>query len=767
MALLTKLKMPIIALPPVALALLVLLGALGVRPNEVSGAAQIWVGRVAELEQDGLPPSFVAARGDEPLPVLITSGTAQAVTAGSRLEISWPASQAEAGRLVVAFDAAQERLYLLDPLTGELYTANPGSQTIQTAGVIAAAVGSRALAVDGAGNRLYLLDAAGTRVFSLPLSATGTAPATPVADLTSLGLAPAGALALHPEDGRLYLLSLRGSSLYQLSTAGELQDSFAIPPASPSRVRAMTFAPSHDTTDAPETQSLYIVGETATYEWWPQNAPNLVAETLVADLVQSTDTSLYDIPSPDPAGLAYWPGVDRLVATDSEVNETDIFDGRSAFVVTRTGTATHGSDLTPVTDEPTGVAMNIPAGTLFYSDDTGTRTVYEVNKMPNEVVSAGNVVGVYPIGGDPEGVAFDAAGRRLFIIDGQNRDLHVVTRTDSGGGPFLAAGASHVLSTFDLGIHNLVDPEGVEYDPDTGLIYVLDSAAPYLIYEFELDGDLTLLNTIDISAAGPDKPAGLAIAPSSNGGAGRNFYIVDRGEDSGSNVTNNDGRLYELCVGACANMPDTTPETPAPTDTPETPTATATITPTETLIPTATTAAATPTAQSTAEPTATEPSPRTPTPTGTLVTPTATATATATRTPGPDDVQFFFSIMAVSRGGFGEENDDCSEAHPVRLNNPLEFLPEDGVDWYRFSTPTAGHLVVRVTGFVPVEGQVAVYRGESCEQAQFLKNMGTIGSTKTVDLGNQPAGNYFVFVSNDGPLMNQPYQLTIEFTASN
>src|SRR5690606_35550286 len=162
-----------------------------------------------------------------------------------------------------------------------------------------------------------------------------------------------------------------------------------------------------------------------------------------------------------------------------------------------------------------------------------------------------------------------------------------------------------------------------------------------------------------------------------NGGAGRNFYIVDRGEDSGSNVTNNDGRLYELCVGACANMPDTTPETPAPTDTPETPTATATITPTETLIPTATTAAATPTA----EPTATEPSPRTPTPTGTLVTPTATATATATRTPGPDDVQFFFSVMAVSRGGFGEENDDCSEAQPIRLNHPHQFLATTGGGW--------------------------------------------------------------------------------------
>ncbi len=769
-----KFKMPLMTLMATALLLFALLSSLAGRPNVAAESAQYWVGRVAELEPDGPAPGLVAARGDEPLPVFIASGAAQAVTGGGSLDITLPASDAEVSRLIAAFDMALGRLYLLDPLTGELYTADANGLTIQPAGLVPAAVGARALAVDSAGNRLYLLDAAGLRVLSLPLSTAGLASPTLVADLNLLGLAPARALALHPADGDLYLLSLQAGALYRLSTAGALQGSFAIPRAAPAQVRAISFAPSHDMTDAPGTQSLYVAGESATYEWWLQNAPDLVADTLVAHLVRTTDTSLFSPPSPDPAGLAYIPGINRLVITDSEVEETNLFVGTSAFVVTRTGTKTHQSNLTPVTDEPTGVAVNIPAGTFFYSDDTGPRVVYEVDQPPTGPVDSDNIVGIYNVGvnRDPEGVAFDAAGKRLFIVDGQNRDLHVVTRTDSGGGPFLANGTSHVLAIYDLGEHGPVDPEGVEYDPETGLIYVLDSTAPYRIYEFELNGALSLLNTIDITAADPDKPAGIAIAPSSDDSGRRSFYIVDRGADSGSNVTNNDGRLYELCMATCANMPDTTPE-PEPSDTPVPPTAI--ITPTQTITPTTpaatpTTPAETPTttaATPTTEATATEPSPHTPTPTGTLVTPTATATATVTRTPGPDDVQYFFSVMAVSRQDFGEDNDDCGLAHPVRLNNAREFLPEDRTDWYRFRTTEAGNLVVRVTNFAPLEGQVAVYRGESCDQAVFLKNMGTIGLTKTVDLGSQPAGNYFVFVSNDGPLMDEPYQLTIEFAANN
>jgi hypothetical protein len=44
-------------------------------------------------------------------------------------------------------------------------------------------------------------------------------------------------------------------------------------------------------------------------------------ETIVATLVRTTDTSLYDPPSPNPCGLAYMPRFDSLLIADGEVNE--------------------------------------------------------------------------------------------------------------------------------------------------------------------------------------------------------------------------------------------------------------------------------------------------------------------------------------------------------------------------------------------------------------------------------------------------------------
>lgn len=161
----------------------------------------------------------------------------------------------------------------------------------------------------------------------------------------------------------------------------------------------------------------------------------------------------------------------------------------------------------------------------------------------------------------------------------------------------------------------------------------------------------------------------------------------------------------------------------------------------------------------------------TPSPTSEIPTATPPPTETPppppppTATPGPD-VHFFPQLYIYRQDNYGEPNDSCSQAHPLRLNDPRPFLPEDRNDWYRFRTLSSGRLVVRVTDFAPTEGQVAVYRGASCSEAITLRNNGDPGLTKTVDLGpQQPASIYFVFVSNDGVLMDAPYQLTIEFTA--
>jgi hypothetical protein len=58
-----------------------------------------------------------------------------------------------------------------------------------------------------------------------------------------------------------------------------------------------------------------------------------------------------------------------------------------------------------------------------------------------------------------------------------------------------------------------------------------------------------LVGTLDISAAGAKKPAGLALAPSSVDPNQMSLYIVDRGVDNNSNPNENDGKVYEFQLG--------------------------------------------------------------------------------------------------------------------------------------------------------------------------------------------------------------------------
>ncbi len=77
---------------------------------------------------------------------------------------------------------------------------------------------------------------------------------------------------------------------------------------------------------------------------------------------------------------------------------------------------------------------------------------------------------------------------------------------------------------------------------------------------FEMNETGALLNTIDISGLGMDAPAGIEVAPASNGSAARHYYIVDRGVDNNSDPNENDGMLYEVSAqlgDPGANQPPT------------------------------------------------------------------------------------------------------------------------------------------------------------------------------------------------------------------
>lgn len=71
-------------------------------------------------------------------------------------------------------------------------------------------------------------------------------------------------------------------------------------------------------------------------------------------------------------------------------------------------------------------------------------------------------------------------------------------------------------------------------------------------------------------------------------------------------------------------------------------------------------------------------------------------------------------------------------------------------------------MTVTLADFSPLAGQIAAYRGASCSSSQLLGNNGDTASTKVLDLGGQPAGRYFLYVSNDGVMSaTEPYTLIV------
>ncbi len=96
-----------------------------------------------------------------------------------------------------------------------------------------------------------------------------------------------------------------------------------------------------------------LLGLTAiVYSGWGQ-AAWAEGRTFVSKLVQTIDTSAFIPPSPDTAGIAYLPASDRLLASDSEVNEPNfvhLFTGNNVFQIDLTRRS--GSKLPHLDDDP-------------------------------------------------------------------------------------------------------------------------------------------------------------------------------------------------------------------------------------------------------------------------------------------------------------------------------------------------------------------------------------------------------------------------------
>lgn len=103
----------------------------------------------------------------------------------------------------------------------------------------------------------------------------------------------------------------------------------------------------------------------------------------------------------------------------------------------------------------------------------------------------------------------------------------------------------------------------------------------------------------------------------------------------------------------------------------------------------------------------------------------------------------------INHNQYGEPNNSCAEAFPIALNQSHQFLAEDKYDWYKFTLSTNSDLEIMLTNFAPVAGQMTVWRG-NCESLTFIGQNGDFSSTKHIDLANQPAGSYYIWIINDG-----------------
>lgn len=257
-------------------------------------------------------------------------------------------------------------------------------------------------------------------------------------------------------------------------------------------------------------------------------------------VVQIIETSKWSPPSPDPSGIAYKSKSHRLIVSDGEVNEMEIYQGVNVWEVSLTGKQKDEFSTLDFSDEPTGIASyNAKNGHLYITDDTSPRGIYELDSgsdgklfTSDDIVTLLRFSDLNVNNADLEGVALNPQNGHLFVVDGRGS----VFELDAGLG---------YVNDFDVTSY-FGSPEGIEYNPDKGTLYLVGSASgDDFIIEITTSGEF--VSQINISFI--RNPAGLAYAPSSRKGSERSLYIVDRGVDNGFNPKENDGRIYEISLG--------------------------------------------------------------------------------------------------------------------------------------------------------------------------------------------------------------------------
>jgi hypothetical protein len=290
-----------------------------------------------------------------------------------------------------------------------------------------------------------------------------------------------------------------------------------------------------------------------------------------AALVRVIDTAQWSPPSPDPSGLTYWPARGTLLVVDGEVDEMpQYFVGANVFEATIAGQLVATYSTTAFSVEPAGIdiAVNPGNGHFFISDDTHGKHVFEIDLGPDgSFGSADDIVTSFSTtvfgNDDPEGLTYGQG--KLYITDGAGDAVFILDPGANGRFDGVPPAGDDKVGSFSTSGIGVQDPEGIEFNPDTGTLYIVGTRGD--LAEATTSG--ALVRAIDVTFLDAVALADVALAPSSQNSAAKSLYLADRGVDNGQDPNENDGKIYEITLGD--DSPPGTP-TPSRTGTPTQPT---------------------------------------------------------------------------------------------------------------------------------------------------------------------------------------------------
>ncbi len=394
-----------------------------------------------------------------------------------------------------------------------------------------------------------VLDSRARAIVRVPSADEGGKPSR--VSLRSLGPGRLRGLARNPVDRLLYVASTERGRIFAVDRSGRVRKEFDIEGARIRNLRALVFAPSVDRTDSARVHHLYVAdaggGKLAGRVLELSLARQVgTSGQLTGKLVRTIHTSRLGTPAPDPAGITYVEPTDTLMITDSEVDEMSIYRGANLYSVTRTGRLVGTGTTIGFSREPTGVGFD-PAGSIMYSTDDVKDRVFITDPGPDarHGTSDDSVTSISTIAfgsHDPEGVEFEPDSGHLFICDGSGKEVYEI---DPANGVF--GDGNDVVTHFDVGRYGIRNCEGIGSDPQRRTLLVIDD---YERKIFELTRSGKLVRTITLPLPYADLwLAGVTVAPTSNPNDGPNamsYWVVDRHVDNNANPKENDGRIYEV-----------------------------------------------------------------------------------------------------------------------------------------------------------------------------------------------------------------------------